>query len=235
MIGKVGSGKTSLISALLGEMYNLNPRSHIYLNSSSIAYVPQQAWIKNATLKQNILFDKEYEEDLYEAVIDACALRSDLELMPAGDETEIGEKGINLSGGQKQRISLARALYARYIKLTWDSCNRKTEFFFISLLRADIYLFDDPLSAVDSHVGKHIFDQVIGSESLIKNKTRLVVTNSLAFLHQFDRIIMFESGRIQEMGSYDDLIRRNGLFAEFINTNCTNIYGKSKNQKICIS
>lgn len=114
MIGKVGSGKTSLISALLGEMYNLNPKSQIYLNSSSIAYVPQQAWIKNATLKQNILFDKEYEEYLYEAVIDACALRSDLELMPAGDETEIGEKGINLSGGQKQRISLARALYARY-------------------------------------------------------------------------------------------------------------------------
>lgn len=136
MIGKVGSGKTSLISALLGEMYNLNPRSHIYLNSSSIAYVPQQAWIKNATLKQNILFDKEYEEDLYEAVIDACALRSDLELMPAGDETEIGEKGINLSGGQKQRISLARALYARYIKLTWDSCNRKTEFFFYFFIKS---------------------------------------------------------------------------------------------------
>ena len=87
-------------------------------------------------------------------------------------------------------------------------------------------MFDDPLSAVDSHVGKHIFDQVIGSESLIRNKTRLVVTNSLAFLHQFDRIIMFEFGRIQEMGSYDNLMRRNGLFADFINTNCTNNYGK---------
>lgn len=84
------------------------------------------------------------------------------------------------------------------------------------------------MSAVDSHVGKHIFDGVIGSESLIKNKTRLVVTNSLAFLHKFDRIIMLDSGRIQEMGSYEDLMRRNGLFAEFINTNSVNSFGKSK-------
>lgn len=208
MIGKVGSGKTSLISALLGEMYNLNSSSssQIYLNSRSIAYAPQQAWIKNATLKENILFEQEYNENLYEAVVDACALRSDIELMPAGDETEIGEKGINLSGGQKQRISLARALYSR----------------------ANIYLFDDPLSAVDSHVGKHIFDRAIGRESWIKEKTRLVVTNSLAFLPYFDRIIMFEAGRIHDIGTYEELMNRSSLFVEFVTTNTTGNYRKKK-------
>lgn len=112
MVGKVGSGKSSLISALLGEMYNLSS-AQVTLNSPLVAFVPQQAWIKNATVKQNILFEKEFEEDFYEEVIDACALRYDIELMQAGDETEIGEKGINLSGGQKQRISLARSIYSR--------------------------------------------------------------------------------------------------------------------------
>lgn len=114
MVGKVGSGKTSLISAILGEMYSIDS-AEISLNSSSIAYVPQQAWIKNATFRENILFGREFDGDFYESIIDACALRTDIEIMPAGDDTEIGEKGINLSGGQKQRISLARALYSRFI------------------------------------------------------------------------------------------------------------------------
>lgn len=112
------------------------------------AYVPQQAWIQNNSLKNNILFGNEYDEAKYNKILEACSLLSDIEIMPAGDETEIGEKGINLSGGQKQRVSLARALYAN----------------------ADIYFLDDALSAVDSHVGKHIFTQVIGPEGLLKDK-----------------------------------------------------------------
>lgn len=117
VIGKVGSGKSSLISALLGEMYALNDeysKATVRVNSQSIAYVPQQAWIKNATLKQNILFDRPFEECFYQDILCACALFSDIENMPAEDETEIGEKGVNLSGGQKQRISIARALYSRF-------------------------------------------------------------------------------------------------------------------------
>lgn len=174
-------------------MHKLN-EGKININGST-AYVPQQAWIQNATVKDNILFGVECDEQFYEQTLDACSLQSDLQIMPAGDRTEIGEKGINLSGGQKQRISLARAVYAK----------------------ADIYMLDDPLSAVDSHVGKHIFDHVIGPDGLLKNKTRLFVTNSLSFLPQMDRILMLDKGSIVEMGTYDQL-RKNeqGLFNEFI-------------------
>jgi ABC-type multidrug transport system fused ATPase/permease subunit len=151
VVGKVGSGKSSLISGLLGEMHKLN-EGRISLKNGSTAYVPQQAWIQNATVKDNILFGWDQDEALYERILDACSLKPDLLIMPAGDRTEIGEKGINLSGGQKQRISLARALYAR----------------------AGIYMLDDPLSAVDAHVGKHIFDQVIGPNGLLKDKVLLL-------------------------------------------------------------
>ena len=113
-----------------------------------MAYVPQQAWIQNTTVKENIHFGKEQNLELYENVLDYCALGPDLRILPGGDRTEIGEKGINLSGGQKQRVSLARAVYQN----------------------TDVYLMDDPLSAVDSHVGKHIFDNVIGSAGLLQNK-----------------------------------------------------------------
>jgi ABC-type multidrug transport system fused ATPase/permease subunit len=145
-VGGIGSGKSSLLSALLGEMYKLN-EGKINLNGS-IAYVSQQAWIQNATIRENILFGRDYNELHYDRIIKACSLITDFDIMPNRDKTEIGEKGINLSGGQKQRISLARALYSK----------------------ADIYLLDDPLSAVDSHVGKHIFDMVIGPNGLLKNK-----------------------------------------------------------------
>src|SRR5690606_21515639 len=108
-VGTVGSGKSSLIAGLLGEMYKFN--GSINMNGS-IAYVPQQAWIQNATLKNNILFERPLDERFYKNVLEACALKTDLTILPAGDATEIGEKGINLSGGQKQRVSLARAVYS---------------------------------------------------------------------------------------------------------------------------
>jgi len=130
----------------------------------------------------------------YDQVLAACALTPDLNLMPAGDLTEIGEKGINLSGGQKQRVSLARAAFSN----------------------AGIYLLDDPLSAVDVHVGRSIFDQLLGPNGLLKETTRVFVTNSLSFLPQFDRILMVEDGRVVEEGSYAELTRQPGPFTEFI-------------------
>ena len=178
VVGPVGCGKSSLISALLGEMEKKSGSVNTY---GSLAFVPQQAWIQNSTLRDNILFGKSYNKELYERVIHACALSADLSMLPGGDQTEIGEKGINLSGGQKQRVSLARAVYSN----------------------ADIYLLDDPLSAVDSHVGKHIFDNVFSVETgLLKNKTRLLVTHAVSFLPRVDEILVFSHGEISESGSY---------------------------------
>lgn len=191
VVGHVGCGKTSLVSALLGEMEKLDGQISI---RGSVAYVPQQAWIQNATLRDNILFGRPYVEQRYRCVLEACSLTPDLEVLPGGDLTEIGEKGINLSGGQRQRVSLARALYSE----------------------SDVYLLDDPLSAVDAHVAKHIFDNVVGPEGMLKGKTRILVTHGISFLPQVDNILVIVDGRVSEMGSYQDLLKQNGAFAEFL-------------------
>ncbi|KAJ0060251.1 hypothetical protein NL108_005832, partial [Boleophthalmus pectinirostris] len=191
VVGHVGCGKSSLISALLGEMEKLEGEVSV---RGSVAYVPQQAWIQNATLRDNILFGKPYQEAKYRCVLEACALTPDLEVLPGGDMTEIGEKGINLSGGQRQRVSLARALYSD----------------------ADVYLLDDPLSAVDAHVAKHIFDHLIGPEGALKGKTRILVTHGISFLPQVDNIMVMVEGGVSEMGSYQELLKQNGAFAEFL-------------------
>uniref|UniRef100_A0A803XV74 Multidrug resistance-associated protein 1 n=1 Tax=Meleagris gallopavo TaxID=9103 RepID=A0A803XV74_MELGA len=193
VVGQVGCGKSSLLSALLGEM---DKKEGYVVVKGSIAYVPQQAWIQNATLEDNIIFGREMNESRYKRVIEACALLPDLEILPMGDRTEIGEKGVNLSGGQKQRVSLARAVY----------CN------------ADTYLFDDPLSAVDAHVGKHIFEKVIGPKGILKNKTRVLVTHAVNYLPQMDTILVMTDGEISEMGSYQELLKQDGAFAEFLRT-----------------
>uniref|UniRef100_A0A8C3D3J2 Multidrug resistance-associated protein 1 n=1 Tax=Cairina moschata TaxID=8855 RepID=A0A8C3D3J2_CAIMO len=193
VVGQVGCGKSSLLSALLGEMDK--KEGHVVVKGS-VAYVPQQAWVQNATLKENIIFGREMNESRYKRVIEACALLPDIEILPTGDRTEIGEKGVNLSGGQKQRVSLARAVY----------CN------------ADVYLFDDPLSAVDAHVGKHIFEKVIGPKGILKNKTRVLVTHAVNYLPQMDTILVMSDGEISEMGSYQELLKQDGAFAEFLRT-----------------
>uniref|UniRef100_A0A3Q3IG20 Multidrug resistance-associated protein 1 n=1 Tax=Monopterus albus TaxID=43700 RepID=A0A3Q3IG20_MONAL len=193
VVGHVGSGKSSLLSALLGEMERLEGTVAV---KGSVAYVPQQAWIQNSTLKDNIIFGQERREAWYQSVVEACALQPDLEILPAGDKTEIGEKGVNLSGGQKQRVSLARAVY----------CDRA------------VYLLDDPLSAVDAHVGKHIFDQVVGPQGLLKDKTRVLVTHGLSYLPQTHLILVMVEGEITEMGSYQQLMATEGAFAEFVRT-----------------
>ncbi|KAF8788621.1 Canalicular multispecific organic anion transporter 2 like protein [Argiope bruennichi] len=149
VVGPVGSGKSALFSAILGEMHAAEGAVRI-MKGGRLAYVSQQAWIQNATLRQNILFVKPMDRDKYDLTLSRCCLNPDIKILPGGDLTEIGEKGVNLSGGQKQRVSLARAVYQD----------------------ADIYLLDDPLSAVDSHVGAHIFKHVIGPNGALQNKTQ---------------------------------------------------------------
>ncbi|NXD83167.1 MRP1 protein, partial [Halcyon senegalensis] len=196
VVGQVGAGKSSLLSALLGELEKMDGSVTM---KDTTAYVPQQAWIQNASVEDNILFGKEMDETWFNRVIHACALQPDLESFPAGQKSEIGEKGINISGGQKQRVNLARAVYQK----------------------ASIYLLDDPLSAVDAHVGQHIFEHVLGPNSLLKDKTRVLVTHTINILPQVDNIVYLVDGMISEIGSYQELLQRNGAFAEFLNSHIT--------------
>ncbi|NXH19318.1 MRP1 protein, partial [Bucco capensis] len=191
VVGQVGSGKSSFLSAILGEMEKLEGTVQ---RRGSVAYVSQQAWIQNDSLQENILFGANLNRPYYELVLESCALLPDLEQLPNGDQTEIGERGVNISGGQKQRVSLARAVYSN----------------------ADLYLLDDPLSAVDVHVGKHLFEKLIGPSGLLKTKTRVLVTNNLRLLPHTDLIVVMEEGRISQMGTYQELISKKANFAEVI-------------------
>ncbi|KAH8862468.1 Canalicular multispecific organic anion transporter 2 [Schistosoma japonicum] len=182
IMGTVGSGKSSLLHALLGDMENFNGRVNV---KGTVAYVPQQPWIFNATLRDNILFHHAYEPVKYQRVLHACNLIPDLEMLPNGDMTEIGDKGINLSGGQKQRVSLARACY----------------------VDADVYLLDDPLSAVDSHVGLHLLKHVLSrSTGILASKTCILTTHSPKALPFSDRVGLIADGQLIELGNYRQLI-----------------------------
>ncbi|KAF9416233.1 hypothetical protein BGZ94_010270 [Podila epigama] len=180
VVGRVGSGKSSLAGALLGEMYRYQGTVS---SNGSLAYVAQSAWILNDTIRNNILFGRPYDKERYLNTVRACCLIPDFQMLVSSDKTVIGEKGINLSGGQKQRISIARAVYAD----------------------ADIYIFDDPLSAVDAHVGHQIFEKAISS--ILGNKTRILITNGTNHLASVDQIVVVKEGRISQNGQYDDLIQ----------------------------
>ncbi|GAX75363.1 hypothetical protein CEUSTIGMA_g2807.t1 [Chlamydomonas eustigma] len=182
VVGKVGVGKSSLLHALLGEMV-MSPNS-IFSVKGTLAYTSQDPWIQNCTLRQNILMGLEFNTEMYSEVLSACALLPDLEVLPAGDASEIGEKGINLSGGQKHRVALARAVYAA----------------------ADVYLLDDPLSAVDAHVGRHIFDHCICD--LLGGTTRILVTHQLQYLPSADLVVVMDEGSIKDTGTYEQLLAR---------------------------
>ncbi|KAF9122276.1 hypothetical protein BG015_005585, partial [Linnemannia schmuckeri] len=149
----------------------------------SLAYVSQTAWILNATVRENILFGRPYDKERYLKTIRSCALAPDFKMLVSGDKTVIGEKGINLSGGQKQRISIARAVYAN----------------------ADVYILDDPLSAVDAHVDHHIFKHAL--TTILADKTRILVTNGVNHLKEVDQIVVIKQGRITQDGAYEDLIQ----------------------------
>ncbi|KDO23428.1 hypothetical protein SPRG_11521 [Saprolegnia parasitica CBS 223.65] len=180
VVGPVGSGKSSLVSAILGEIHQVGGVRNVVGN---ISYVNQEAWIQHATLKKNILFATELDDDYYNAVLSACQLKPDLEMLPDGDATEIGERGINLSGGQKARVSLARGVYHR---------------------KADIYLLDDPLSALDVHVATAVFHECI--RGLLGGKTTVLVLNShYHFLPLADRVLLMDNGSIVGDGTYESL------------------------------
>ncbi|KAK2746674.1 hypothetical protein FQN57_003018 [Myotisia sp. PD_48] len=185
VIGTVGSGKSSLLAALAADMRMTNGEASI---GASRAFCPQYAWVQNATLKDNILFGKEYDPTWYAEVVDACALKADLEMLPGGDQTQIGERGITISGGQKQRLNIARAIY----------------------FNSDLILLDDPLSAVDAHVGRHIMDNAICG--LLKNKCRILATHQLHVLNRCDRIIVMNNGRIEALDTFDNLMQNNEAF-----------------------
>ncbi|XP_049584650.1 ATP-binding cassette sub-family C member 4 isoform X3 [Syngnathus scovelli] len=178
VIGPVGSGKSSLLSAILGEM---SQQSGAVKIRGDVTYTSQQPWILPGTVRSNILFGKELNRFKYDRVLKACALKRDMELLPGGDLASVGDRGANLSGGQKARVSLARAVYRD----------------------ADIYLLDDPLSAVDAEVGKHIFEECICG--LLRDKPRVLVTHQLQYLKAAHEIVVLKEGQMVAKGSYREL------------------------------
>ena len=210
IIGKSGSGKSSLFQSILGELFarpsglvdvdkqidvvekeedkdqsdyeEHTSTADCYLNyNPHLSYLSQKPWIRNATLRENIIFDHEFDESRYNDCVNYSGLVDDIKILKDGDQTVIGDKGINLSGGQKVRVGLARALYNA----------------------TDLYLFDDPISALDVNVGNHVFMKSF--RGYLRNKTRIVITHSLGYLKYFDRIIFMDQGRILYDGSFDDL------------------------------
>ncbi|ANZ77064.1 BA75_04186T0 [Komagataella pastoris] len=181
IVGKVGAGKSSLIRSILGDLYKSEGTVII---RGSVAYVSQVPWIMNGSIKENILFGCKYEPEFYKKTLEACALDTDLSILTDGDATQVGEKGISLSGGQKARLSLARAVYAR----------------------ADVYLMDDVLSAVDEHVGKHITTHVLGPGGLLSTKCRVLATNNINVLKHSNHVSLIQEGSIIEEGNYQTVV-----------------------------
>ncbi|KAM7488163.1 hypothetical protein LguiB_025647 [Lonicera macranthoides] len=180
IVGTVGSGKSSLLASILGELHKVSGKVRV---CGSTAYVAQTSWIQNATIQENILFGSPMKMEKYKEAIRVCCLEKDLEIMEHGDQTEIGERGINLSGGQKQRVQLARAVYQ-------DS---------------DIYLLDDVFSAVDAQTGSEIFKECV--RGALKDKTILLVTHQVDFLHNADLILVMRDGKVVQSGRYEELLQ----------------------------
>ncbi|KAJ3072986.1 hypothetical protein HDU98_002468 [Podochytrium sp. JEL0797] len=213
IVGKVGSGKSSLVQAIIGDMLQIGGEvkvcvvvcssvpifefsdlqvltliSNLFQHSGNFGYSPQAAWLQNQSLRNNILFGASFDEKRYNQVIQCCSLAKDLELLSHGDMSEIGEKGVTLSGGQAARVNLARAVYSD----------------------AEILLLDDPLAAVDSHVGRHILEECI--LGFCRDKTVILVTHQLHIAHHADQIVVLANGSISEQGSYEDLMAADGGF-----------------------
>ena len=198
IVGEIGSGKSSLLQAIIGDLKmrpsneNSDTDTDLIKKSGKFAYVEQHPWIQNGTIMNNVLYMKEYDEKIYKEALKICELEEDIAILPAGDMTEIGERGINLSGGQKARVSLARAVYSD----------------------RDIYLLDDPLSALDSNVkGKIFHNCIIGK---LANKTRILASHCIEFLDKADRIIVLDKGEIIFNGIYSDFMK-NERFVALVN------------------
>ncbi|KAJ8753048.1 hypothetical protein K2173_011816 [Erythroxylum novogranatense] len=188
--GEVGSGKSTLVAAVFGEVPNTQGTIQV---NGRIAYVSQSAWIQSGTIQYNVIFGSPMDNQRYQNTLERCSLVKDLELLPHGDLTEIGNRGVNLSGGQKQRIQLARALYQD----------------------ADIYLLDDPFSAVDAETAKNLFNEyVMGA---LSNKTVLLVTHQIDFLPAFHSVLLMSEGKILRAAPYHDLLASSPEFRELVN------------------
>ncbi|XP_015109425.1 probable multidrug resistance-associated protein lethal(2)03659 isoform X2 [Diachasma alloeum] len=189
VVGQVGAGKSSLLNVILKELKISKGTIDVHGN---IAYASQEPWLFAGSVRTNILFGRKMEPKRYDQVVKVCQLKRDFSLLPYGDKTIVGERGISLSGGQRARINLARAVYSE----------------------APIYLFDDPLSAVDAHVGKHMFEECI--EKYLRGKTRILVTHQIQFLRNVEKIYVMRDGGIEAEGTYDELAVRGVDFGRLL-------------------
>lgn len=206
VVGRVGAGKSSFLQTMLGDLHKI--KGEVVLRGTS-AYVAQSPWVMNASVRENIVFGYRWDPAFYDRTVKACALTEDFASLPDGDQTEVGERGISLSGGQKARLTLARAVYAR----------------------ADIYLLDDVLSAVDQHVGRHIINHVLGAKGLLAGKTRILATNSIPVLMEAHFVALLRDGRILERGTYEQLIAMKGEIAQLIRTSNNEDNGPSESDE----
>lgn len=181
VIGLTGSGKSSLIQAILGELKANSGQLQV---NGSLSYTSQESWLFSGTVRQNILFGQPMDSQRYEEVVKKCALERDFDLLPLRDNTIVGERGATLSGGQKARISLARSVYRK----------------------ASIYLLDDPLSAVDASVARHLFDQCVRGH--LRGSTVVLVTHQEQFLPHVDQIVILANGQIKALGDYGRYSKR---------------------------
>ncbi|CAG9817707.1 unnamed protein product [Phaedon cochleariae] len=203
--GPVGCGKSSLLHTILGELYINEGTMSV---DGSVSYASQEPWIFSGTIRQNILFGSPYKKSRYNAVVRACALQRDFDQFPDADLTLIGDKGASLSGGQKARVGLARAVYKE----------------------KDIYLLDDPLSAVDVHVSKVLYDECINK--FLVGKTRILVTHQLHCLGNADRIVILNNGRIVNEGTFSELAEDDDIFAQMLNEGCRTDDDEKENKNI---
>ncbi|NWS54998.1 MRP7 protein, partial [Chunga burmeisteri] len=193
VVGKVGSGKSSLLAAITGELIKQGGRVYVCDLEQGFGLATQEPWIQFTTVRENILFGREYDARLYEEVVEACALSEDLNILPAGDQTEVGENGVTLSGGQKARIALARAVYQE----------------------KELYLLDDPLAAVDADVANHLMQKCI--LGVLKHKTRILCTHRTEFLEKADALLLIDNGRIVKTGTPADILPLVEAFPKFKN------------------
>uniref|UniRef100_A0A671TU15 ATP-binding cassette, sub-family C (CFTR/MRP), member 10 n=1 Tax=Sparus aurata TaxID=8175 RepID=A0A671TU15_SPAAU len=182
VVGKVGCGKSSLLAAVTGELSRLSGVVYVADRAAGFGLAAQEPWIQHASVRDNILFGKAHDPAFYQAVIEACALSDDLNVLPNGDKTEVGENGVTLSGGQKARLALARAVY----------------------MDKDIYLLDDPLAAVDTDVAEHLMKKCI--MELLKGKTRILCTHRLEFVYKADLVVLMDNGTIVRTGTAAEIL-----------------------------
>ncbi|GMH09352.1 hypothetical protein Nepgr_011193 [Nepenthes gracilis] len=199
--GEVGAGKSTLLAAILGEVPHINGTVQAY---GKLAYASQTAWIQTGTIRENIVFGSTMDLQRYQYTLARCSLVKDLDMLPFGDQTVIGERGVNLSGGQKQRVQLARALYQD----------------------ADTYLLDDPFSAVDAHTATSLFNEyVMGA---LSGKTVLLVTHQVDFLPAFDFVVLMSGGQILKTGTYDELMASSPGFISLVRAHDDTIHSEAR-------